>query len=514
MKTWICGFVAVAITGAVGLGNDEPVDLTTIGRIKAEAFGGSRVMDHAFFLTDVHGPRLTGSPGFVAAAEWIEGRLREYRLTNIKREPFDWGRGWSSERFRAELNKPQHAPLIGYPYPWSPGTEGEIVGAPILATSTEHLSERVLQEYFERHKGRLKNRIVLFSEPRVLEPDMRVPTSRFTAEELAAHQQYWIPATQQAPSAGPTGPSFPELADRLVRFFNAEGVRLLIFQEWGRGGGVVEADRPFGANWLRQVRYQLPPPMIVLSAEHYNRVARLVKRGVTTELAVDVRTRMVERAPAFNLLADIEGTDKADELVMIGAHLDSWTGATGATDNAAGVAVMLEVVRILTALDVKPRRTVRVALWGGHEGEGLGSRTYVRTHFGSADAPTSLHSKVSCYFNLDNGTGRIRGIYLQNNDALVPLFERWFAPFHSVGAATVSINAVGGTDHGAFDAAGIPGFQFIQDPIEYGTRTHHTNMDLYDRLQEPDLKQASAIIASFAYLAANREAVLPRKIQK
>jgi Zn-dependent M28 family amino/carboxypeptidase len=199
---------------------------------------------------------------------------------------------------------------------------------------------------------------------------------------------------------------------------------------------------------------------------------------------------------------------------MIGAHLDSWTGATGATDNAAGAAVMIEALRILTAAGLKPRRTIRLALWGGHEGEGLGSTAYVRTHFGSAAAPTPLHRKVSCYFNLDNGTGRIRGIYLQNNDALRPIFERWFEPFTSLGASTVSINAVGGTDHGAFDAAGIPGFQFIQDPVEYATRTHHTNMDHYDRLQEADLKQASAIVASFAYFAANRDEPLPRQTGK
>ena len=505
---------AIGLTATVG--GQEDVDLALVQRIKQEALVRSSVMDHAFFLTDVHGPRLTGSKGFVEAAAWIEKRLASYGLTNITRESLDWGRGWSLERFRADLIAPQYAPLIGFPLPWSPSTDGEVRGVPILATSTEQLTELVLQEYAGRYAGKLRDRIVLFSEPRLLAPDTRPPMSRFTDGELAAHARQWIPETPRPPAKGvpAKGPSFHELADRLVTFLKREGVKLLVFLEWGKGGGVLEADRPFGANWLRHPQHALPPPMIVLSAEHYNRLARLVERGIRTEIAVEVRSRFSEPAPAFNLLADIPGTDKADEFVMIGAHLDSWTGATGATDNAAGVAVMIEAVRVLTALGLKPRRSIRIALWGGHEGEGLGSTFHVRTHLGTAQAPTAMHRRVSCYFNLDNGTGRIRGIYLQNNDALRPVFDRWFEPFASLDASTVSINSVGGTDHGAFDAAGIPGFQFIQDPIEYATRTHHTNMDHYDRLQEADLKQASAIIASFAYLAANREEPLPRKRMK
>jgi carboxypeptidase Q len=501
-------FYAVVMFVAVYAGQDS-VDLNIISRIKAEAFERSRVMDHAFYLTDVHGPRLTGSPGFVASAEWLEQRLREYSLINITRESFDWGRGWSLQRFSAELTTPQQASLIGFPLPWSPGTDGEIRGEPVLATCTEHLSERVLQEYFDRYRGRLKGRIVLFSEPRSLEPDTRSPMSRFTAEDLRALEQQWIPKTPRQPAR--SGPSFPELADRLIRFFKSEGVRMLIFQEWGKGGGVVEADRPFGANWLRHRQYELPPPMVVLSAEHYNRLARLVTRGISTQVAININSRFIEPAPAFNLTADIPGTDKAEEFVLIGAHLDSWTGATGATDNAAGVAVMTEVMRILKAIGFEPRRTIRLALWGGHEGEGLGARTYVNAHYGTSAAPKPMHGKVTCYFNLDNGTGRIRGIYLQNNEALRPIFTQWFEPFRSMGATTVSINSVGGTDHGPFDTVGIPAFQFIQDPVEYATRTHHTNMDVYDRLQEEDLKQASAIIASFVYLAANRQEMLPRK---
>lgn len=487
----------------------EALDLGVITRIKTEAFERSQVMDHAFHLTDVHGPRLTGSPGFVAAAEWIEERLRQYGLINITRHPIEWGRAWGLDRFSAELLTPQPAPLIGFPLPWSPGTNGELRGQPILATSTEHLSERVLQEYFDRYQGRLKGRIVLFSQPRSLEPDTRVPMSRLTNEDLKALEQQWIPKTVKQPVY--SGPPFHELADRLVRFFNREGVRMLIFQEWGKGGGVVEADRPFGANWLRDPKHAIPPALVVLSVEHYNRLARLAARGIPTEIAINIEAHLIEPAPAFNLTAEIPGTDLADELVMIGAHLDSWTGATGATDNAAGVSVMTEVMRILKAIDVKPRRTVRLALWGGHEGEGLGARTYVNREYGTAASPKPLHGKVTCYFNLDNGTGRIRGIYLQNNEALRPIFQRWFEPFHAMGAATVSINSIGGTDHGPFDAVGIPAFQFIQDPVEYATRTHHTNMDVYDRLQEDDLKQASTIIASFVHFAANRPEMLPRR---
>lgn len=494
---------------------DDGIDLSMVSRIKHEALVQSRVMDHAFMLTDVHGSRLTGSSGFLAAAEWIETTLSTYGLSAIQREPLDWGRGWTLDRFRAELISPQYTPLSGMVYPWSPGTDGEVQGEPLLAVFSEGLNERSLQEYTERYKGQLRDRILLMSEPRALQPDVRVPMARLSQEDLNALTQQAIPATAvtaaPATSTASRRVPFQELADQFVRFLNREGARLLVYQEFGKGGGVLEADRPLGSNWLRHASHALPPPMIVLGAEDYNRVARLLRHAIPTRIAVDVRSRITEPAQAFNLLADIQGTDKADELVMIGAHFDSWTGATGATDNAAGVAVMMEAMRVLKAVGAKPRRTIRLALWGGHEGEGFGARTHVRARFGTATVPLSLHDKISCYFNLDNGTGRIRGVYLQQNEAAAPIFRRWFEPFATLGASTLSMNSVGGTDHVPFDEARIPGFQFIQDPIEYATRTHHTNMDTYDRLQEADLKQAATIVASFALMAANRESPLPRK---
>jgi Zn-dependent M28 family amino/carboxypeptidase len=269
-----------------------------------------------------------------------------------------------------------------------------------------------------------------------------------------------------------------------------------------------------GSNWLHFPKYELPPPMVGFCLEHYNRIARLLNHNIPVEVAIEVKTRVEPSANTFNVTAEIKGSDKADEIVMIGAHLDSWTAATGATDNAAGVSVMMEAVRILKALDLKPRRTIRIALWGGHEGEGTGARTYVSDHFGSIENPKPEYKKISAYFNLDNGTGRIRGIYTNQNAQLIPIFKKWFEPFESLGAYAVSINVMTGTDHVRFEEIGLPGFQFIQDPIEYNELTHHTMMDLYDHLKESDLKQASAIIAAFAYTAATREELLPRKLAK
>jgi carboxypeptidase Q len=496
----------------------EPLDREIVARITAEARDRSRVMDHAFYLTDVHGPRLTGSPGFDSAAAWAERRLTEYGLVNLRREPFPWGRGWASERFTAELTAPQHAPLLGLPLPWSPGTGGPVEDVPVHAPLPAYArwSERSFQThfdaYFARHRGRLRGRIVLVEPERPLEPPIQSVIQRFTAEQLAEMAVPPAGGPPESPSSGAsqTDVPFAERADRLMRFYRDEGVRLLVLRDFSDGSGVLVLSHTWGSNWPHDERFATPPPALGLYAEHYDRIVRLLGRGIPARLRAEVGARVLPAAPAYSLTAEIAGTDKRDELVMLGAHLDSWTLGTGATDNAAGVAVMMEAARVLSALGLRPRRTIRLALWGGHEGEGTGARTYVREHFGSAERPTPAYGRLSSYFNLDNGTGRIRGIYLEENAAAGPVFARWLEPFHAAGATAVAARGMPGTDHRAFVAAGLPGYQFIQDPVDYA-RTHHSNVDLYGHLQEADLKQAAAIVAAFAYLAATRDSLLPRE---
>jgi carboxypeptidase Q len=496
----------------------EPLDLAAVARIKAEALDRSRVMDHAFYLTDVHGPRLTGSPGFDSAAAWAERRLGEYGLVNLRRESFPWGRGWASERFSAELTAPQHAPLLGLPLPWSPGTDGPVEDVPVHAPLPAYArwSEQSFRTHFDayvaRYRGRLRGKIVLIEPERPLEPPIQPLLHRFTAEELAEIAAPPAAGPPRLPSVGArqTDVPFEERADRLMRFYRDEGVRLLVLRDFSDGSGVLALSHTWGSNWPHLERYAPPTPALGLYAEHYDRIVRLLARGIPVRLRAEVGARVRPAAPAYSLTADLPGTDRREELVMVGAHLDSWTLGTGATDNAAGVAVMMEAARVLTALGLRPRRTIRVALWGGHEGEGAGARTYVREHFGTAERPTPARGRLSAYFNLDNGTGRIRGIYLEENAAAGPVFARWLEPFRALGATTVALRGMPGTDHRAFVAAGLPGYQFIQDPVDYA-RTHHTNLDLYGHLQEADLKQAAAIVATFAYLAATRDALLPRR---
>ncbi len=288
---------------------------------------------------------------------------------------------------------------------------------------------------------------------------------------------------------------------------------LTLIPGYGTDGGTVFAT----AAGPRELKDEVPPPAVALTLEHYDRIVRLIEKKTPVTLQFDIENRMEsEEKDSFNVTAEISGngkTDKKDEVVMLGAHLDSWTGGTGATDNAAGCAVTMEAMRILRSLKLDMPRTVRIALWTGEEQGLLGSKAYVKEHFADREtmAVKPEHARLSGYFNLDNGTGKIRGVYLQDNDMMRPVFEAWLAPFKDLGASTVTIRKTGGTDHLSFDAVGLPGFQFIQDPVEYGTRTHHSNMDLYDRLQQPDLMQAAAIMASVVYHAATRDQMLPRK---
>lgn len=500
----------LALAALAARGADEPVDLSVINRIKAEAFDNSKVMDHVFYLTDVHGPRLTGSPGIEAAAKFVVNRLEEWGLTGAKMETWGpFGRGWNCTRFAANLKTPQYGTLIGFARPWSPGTRGPVVGEPMLAVLAAPAD-------FEKFKGKLGGRIVLVDKPRSLTPLMTAPGSRFTEVDLAAMLAAPEPGALRV-GLNPSEPGAPPRMNREARrkfnndrnkFLMDEGVVVAVY-EGERDGGTVRAT----AAGSRDPKDPEPPPSVALSAEHYARVARLIEKNIPVSLEFDIQAEFLPPKDSFNVVGEIPGRAKKDEVVMLGAHMDSWTGGTGATDNAAGSAVMMEAVRILKTLNLDMRRTVRLALWTGEEQGLLGSKEYVKTHFADPAVmqPKPEHAKLAGYFNLDNGTGRIRGVYLQGNDMMRPVFEAWLAPFKDLGATTVSIRDTGSTDHVSFHAVGLPGFQFIQDPVEYSTRSHHSNMDVYDRLQKGDLMQASAILASVVYHTATRDQLLPRR---
>jgi carboxypeptidase Q len=488
----------------------EAVDLYVVNRIKTEAFQNSRVMEHAFYLSDVNGPRLSGSPGYDLAAEWSVKRLKDMGLANVRLEKWGpYGRGWANLRFYAAMKAPAYQPLIAVPRPLSSGTNGPVSGQAILAPIRTDAD-------FEKFKGKLKGKMVLTEEPRPVMPQTDAMMRRYTEAELAAMALAPDPGPRppMRPGGGPAAPMDRQAAarfrNRVNQFLLDEGVLVTVAPGSRGDGGTIFSS----AAGTRDVKDVVPPPAVALTAEHYNRITRLLAKDIPVTLEFDIENRIYSDSPdVHNVLADLPGGAKKDEVVLLGGHLDSWTFGTGAADNAAGCAVMIEAMRILKALDVKMARTVRIGLWAAEEQGLLGAAAYVKEHL--ADRETMAlkpgHGKIAGYFNLDNGTGKIRGVYLQGNDMMRPVFEAWLAPFRDLGAATVAIRNTSGTDHLPFDGVGIPAFQFIQDPVEYSTRTHHSNMDVYDRLQEGDLMQAAAVLASVAYHAATRPELLPRK---
>lgn len=494
---------------------EDKADLDTIHKIKTEAFQNSKVMDHLFWLTDAHGPRLSGSPQYQVAAEWVAKTLKDWGFQNVtlaKWGPF--GRGWQNQRFSVHLQEPVYQPVYGFPMAWSNSTEGAVTGEPAYAPIRNDAD-------MEKWKGKLKGKIVLTEPMRELRPYDKALLSRYTDQQLddmtkapePGESPFRRAQAPQGPTAGPQ-PTMQEIAafrKKLSAFWREEGAAVLVQFGYRGDGGTMAA----AAGGSRDPKEPMPPAMIVITPEHYNRIARLIEHKVPVKLEVEVKNLIKdENADSFNVIAELPGTGKhKDEIVMIGGHLDSWHGGTGATDNAAGCAVMMETLRILKSLDLKLDRTVRLALWGGEEQGLLGSRAYVKEIFADRETmkTTKEHEKLSAYYNIDNGTGKIRGIYLQGNEMVRPIFESWLAPFKDLGVTTITIRNTGGTDHQSFDAVGLPGFQFIQDPVEYSTRTHHSNMDVYDRIQKGDVMQMSAIVASMVYHTANREEKLPRK---
>lgn len=484
----------------------EPVDLAAVERIRAESFDRSQVMEIASWLTDVYGPRLTNSPITDQAADWTLGKLREWGLSNPRKEAWGpFGMGWTNELTALQVTAPVPFPVIGYPSAWTPGTNGRIT-APVVMVLADSAAD------LEQYRGKLRGAIVMTEAPREVNAWFEAPGRRLTDEQLER-----MAAGDRAQAGGPPA-NIEELRRRMqaaqamarVRneFLVAEGVAAVLQQARGDGGTVWVS----GSGGNRNPDQRAALPVVAVAVEHYGRMARILEKGMAVTMQMEVRNTFQDQSlSTWNVMADIPGTDKRDEVVMLGAHFDSWHGGTGATDNAAGSAIMLEAVRILKALNLPMRRTVRIGLWTGEEQGLLGSRAYVREHFGTRDSATAANGKVSAYYNVDNGTGAIRGVYLQGNAAVGPVFEAWMKPFADKGVRTLTMSNTGGTDHLAFDAVGIPGFQFIQDPVEYGTRTHHSSMDTWERLQDGDLKLNAAVVAAFVYLTANREELLPRK---
>lgn len=404
------------------------------------------------------------------------------------------------------MKLPYYQTLIASPKAWTPGTNGLVAGKVMLVKADK-------EEDFAQYKGKLTGKIVLVQTNVNLKTYFEADAVRFTDKELTdmAKNAADNSSSDMTPERIAEYRARRAMRAKLSEFLASEGAALILSNGRGSHGTYFTSN---GASYAMDAK--AVSPELEMSAEHYARIQRLLQENIEVEIETEIKTRFnTENLTGYNVVAEIPGTDKKlkSELVMVGAHLDSWHAATGATDNAAGSAVMMEAMRILQAVGIKPKRTIRIALWGSEEQGLFGSRNYVKKHFGDPETMNLLpdHAKLSAYYNVDNGTGKIRGIYLQENEALRPLFETWLAPFQSMGANTVTIRNTGGTDHQSFDALGLPGFQFIQDPVDYNTRTHHTNMDTYDRLQEEDLKQAAIIVASFVYHTAMRDQKLTRK---
>ena len=489
---------------------DERVDLEMVKKIRKEGLQNSKVMDIAFQLTDANGPRLQGSPGLMKASNYAVSTLQGWGISNAKLEPWgDFGKGWELKKAYAAMTVPYYKPIIALPKVWTAGTKGGVKEVEVL------LVDETDTTGLEQYKGKMKNKVILLYRNDKIKPSFKPDATRYSEEELQKM------ADAKPENAATRDTTFRNmiaamrkttyLSNKTKEMAKKDGaIAFLTMNPTGKdgtlfvtGGGSFKATDP--ENMLD----------LMLSTEDYLTLCRLTKAGIPVKMELDVKTKFHSNdLKGYNILAEIPGTDPKlkDEVVFLGAHIDSWHTGTGATDNAAGSSVMLEAMRILKTLEVNPRRTIRLALWSAEEQGLFGSRNYVKNHLTDPNTRKSNAEgdKVSAYFNLDNGTGKVRGIYLQGNEACRPIFSKWLEPFADLGAKTVTIQNTGGTDHLAFHGVGIPGFQFIQDEIEYSTRTHHTNMDTYDHLQPEDLKQAATIVASFVYNAAMRDEKLPR----
>jgi carboxypeptidase Q len=484
---------------------DERVDLDAIYRIKDEGLQRSQVMDTLSYLTDIHGPRLTNSPNIRKAADWAMKRLADWGIATSRQETWGpFGRGWSNEKFTANVISPQPFPLLAFAKAWTPGTGGPVTADAMLAVADS-------DDDLGKWTGKLRGKIVLASKPLEVKPLFEPTGRRYTDQQLAdlETQRIGVDGTPGRPRPSPAAQAF---ARKRMEFFAREGVVAVL--EPGNGRNDHGAILVGGQRDLRDPKATPQPPQVVVATEHYGRIARTLEKNLPVKIELNIQNSYHDQTlDSFNIVAELPGTDKADEIVMLGAHFDSWHAGTGATDNAAGSAAMMEAIRILHASGLKTRRTVRLALWTGEEQGLLGARAYVKQHFADPDTMQLKpgHARLSGYFNMDNGTGAIRGVYLQGNEAIRPVFAAWMVPFRNLGMTTLTIRSTGSTDHVPFDEVGLPGFQFVQDPLEYSSHSHHSNMDLYERIQPEDMMKNAVIIASFVYHAANRDELLPRK---
>ncbi len=520
----------------------ESLDLNMYERIRDEGLNRSHVMEFASALMDGIGPRLTASPNAKKANEWTRDTLTKIGLENAHLE--DWGEfgmSWQQVNTWARMVAPDTAVLIVQATPWSPATSGPVTGDVVFVNIQ---SEKDMDQY----KGKLAGKIVLFGAMRPVPPVEKPLFTRNSDKDLEDVAEFPVTA-----NAGGIPPEMmarvrermerQKLIEKVAEFFAAEKVAAVIepSRDGGNGGGSGGTLFDDNGATLGRTPYvadkRVKIPVVVAAIESYGRLYRLAQAHVQVSVEMDVETKVTgEHEHAFNTVAEIPGTDPRlkEQLVMVGGHLDSWIAGTGATDNGAGTIVAMEAVRILKALDIKPRRTIRIALWTGEEQGLLGSKGYATQHLGStktSTAPDQMqlpefmrrpmgplevkpeHKLVSAYFNVDNGSGKIRGIYTQGNAGVAPIFAQWIAPLKDLGVTTITMRNTGGTDHLSFDAVGVPGFQFIQDDLDYETRTHHSNEDVYERLQAADLKQIATVEAIFLYDAAQRDQMMPRKPQ-
>jgi hypothetical protein len=507
--TSVAALMAAVASALLAQPRPGGVNLPAIQRITDEARQRSRIAELAHHLTDVYGPRLTGSPHLRAAADYIRQQLVGWNLRNVSYERWGpFGPGWTNDRLVTLALVPQAYPLAAIPKAWTPGTSGEVIAEVVLAP-VERDSD------FDKYRGRLRGKFILTLPSRNTPARLPRPPT-FSADELAALERPEAPPGRPPTSELDAGRA--EFDRKRMKFYVDEQVAALLEPSPAPdavivGDGRLRDDAAFAGGG----RYPWPeavPLQLVVAGEHYNRIARTLEKQTAVTLEMNVVNAFHPAEPdSFNIVADIPGTDRSAEIVMLGAHLDSWHAATGATDNAAGCAVLIEAMRILQATGLELRRTVRLALWTGSEQGQLGSRAYVAEHF--ADPATMAlkgeHQRLAAYFNMDGGTGLIRGLYLQGNERVAPIFAGWMTPFSRTGVTALSPRHAPTSDHVSFDAVGLPAFHFLQDPLEYESRTRHSNLDVYDRLQIPALIENAAFVASMIYHTANHDQLLPRK---
>jgi len=491
---------------SLGAFAQEKLDLQMLDRIRGEGLVNSKISDFLIYLCDIYAPRLPASPQYVEAGEWVVGKAKELGLANAAMETYGtFGRSWELLKYYAAMTEPQYMPIVGYPKAWTPGTNGVLRGPAVL------IQAKTVAD-LDQYKGKLKDAIVLLQGEQDLPISFDPMASRISGPDLEK--------LMLAPEPGFRRPQSPQMQDMMARqqvtlalqkMLKAEGAGVLIDPGRGKFGTVFVS-----SGGSRTKGAEMPVPAIAIATEQYNRIVRILQKNVPVVLEVEVQARFTaDDQPGTNVIAEIPGVDKKlkSEIVMLGGHFDTWHGGTGATDDGAGCAVAFEAMRILKTLGVQPRRTIRMALWDAEEQGFVGSRGYVTNHFydRAKKEKKPEYDAFSAYFNFDNGSGKIRGIYAQGNSAVVPIFEAWLKPVHDLGAATVTLRTTGGTDHLPFDGVGLPGFQFIQDDLEYDTLTHHSTMDVYDHLSRGDLMQAATVMAWFVYNAAMRDEKLPRK---